>query len=439
MFLNVLITLAILLFNASFFLIDAEHHDFSEGLLYSGSCQKTETFAMLSHIVINIFGTLLLGASNYTMQILASPSRDDINRAHRLGIPLSIGVQSLRNLKFVGYTRMTLWIALAIASIPLHLLYVVLQMSSTTPANAFRYNSTVFKTTRQSAYVVGVVTPNFQEGAPFDLQFTNEFTANAPIPTPEIWTSEFRGDNFSQKPHAFYDLLGERGYELPRIRAKDEDVLLRLQRKAQSLELMNISSKECLEMYSNSPPVNYRHVLTVSKSTTSNNSILWFDNLSSSNKSSKNWMYAYQNVNAYITPPNVWILGLYAKHNDSGWWLNGYPISGCLVEHAEDPCLLRYNSSLLIIVLIANIVKLVAMSATIFQYRQPALVTVGDALASFLETPDCATYQMCLTGKDEFDAYIWTTGPKTYYLTNGEGFRHSAGASQLQWMVAAAL
>lgn len=119
-------TLAILLFNASFLIVAAEQHGLSEEFLYGGSCQRTETFAMLSHIVINILGTLLLSASNYTMQILASPSRKDIDSAHSHGISLSIGVQSFRNLKLVGYTRLTLWVALAIASIPLHLLYVAL-------------------------------------------------------------------------------------------------------------------------------------------------------------------------------------------------------------------------------------------------------------------------------------------------------------------------
>lgn len=133
MIFNLVMTLTILLFNASLFLIAAEGNDYSgEKFLYRGTCQKTEIFAMLSHIVINIFGTLLLSASNYTMQVLASPSRGDINSAHSHGISLSIGVQSLGNLKFVGYTRLTLWTTLAIASIPLHLLYVPMYLKQHT-------------------------------------------------------------------------------------------------------------------------------------------------------------------------------------------------------------------------------------------------------------------------------------------------------------------
>lgn len=312
-------------------------------------------------------------------------------------------------------------------------------ISNNTPTDAFRYNSTVFTTTRQTAYVVGVVTSDFEQGVPFDLQFTNTFTGNGPVPYPETLKSGTHTNYYSQTPNFFYAILGDSGYKLSQIRDKDEDVLSRLQTKALSRELMNVTGEECRKMYLESPAIDYGHVLAVSSNTTSDNSILWLDSSTLPNKSSSAWLHAYGD--AIITqydPSDTWVVGLYVKHERRVWEYGGYPISRCLVERAEDPCLLRYNSGLLLVVLIANIVKLVAMAATIFQYRQPALVTIGDALASFLEMPDRTTRHMCFAGKSGFSSNIWTSGPKTYLMNKAE-FHRSSSASQLQWGITTAM
>lgn len=91
------------------------------GILQRGDCEETEKLALVSYGIINILSTLLLGACNYTMQILAAPSRQDVNIAHGRGIPLSIGCQSLGNLKFVGGYRGLLWSLLVMSSVTLHL------------------------------------------------------------------------------------------------------------------------------------------------------------------------------------------------------------------------------------------------------------------------------------------------------------------------------
>lgn len=62
-----------------------------------GSCSGTKTLDLWIHLVINVLGTLLLGASNYTMQCLSSPTREEIDKAHLRKIPLDIGVPSLGN------------------------------------------------------------------------------------------------------------------------------------------------------------------------------------------------------------------------------------------------------------------------------------------------------------------------------------------------------
>jgi hypothetical protein len=74
------------------------------------------------HIVINVFSTILLAASNYTMQVLCSPTRSDLDAAHRKGIWLDVGLLSLRNLRHLPRGRIILGLLLGFSSIPLHLL-----------------------------------------------------------------------------------------------------------------------------------------------------------------------------------------------------------------------------------------------------------------------------------------------------------------------------
>jgi hypothetical protein len=54
-------------------------------LLYEGDCGEMKTIDTWSHFGINVLSTLILGASNYAMQVLVAPTRDDIDRAHPQG------------------------------------------------------------------------------------------------------------------------------------------------------------------------------------------------------------------------------------------------------------------------------------------------------------------------------------------------------------------
>ena len=73
------------------------------GTFQTGDCNRTMRLSQYLHLLINLLGTLLLGVSNYCVQCPSSPTRQDVDRAHRKGDGLDIGVPSLRNLrKFPG-------------------------------------------------------------------------------------------------------------------------------------------------------------------------------------------------------------------------------------------------------------------------------------------------------------------------------------------------
>jgi hypothetical protein len=92
------------------------------GTLYLGHCDVANNLNLWFHLLINVLSTLLLGASNYAMQLLVSPTRKVVNEAHARGIYLDIGISSLRNLRYIGWKKATLWWILGFCSTCLHLL-----------------------------------------------------------------------------------------------------------------------------------------------------------------------------------------------------------------------------------------------------------------------------------------------------------------------------
>lgn len=92
------------------------------GTLYRGDCSLSHRLNSRLHVIINILSTTLLAASNLCMQLLAAPTRREVDEAHRNHVWLDIGVPSFRNLKYISKRRRVAIFLLAISSIPLHFL-----------------------------------------------------------------------------------------------------------------------------------------------------------------------------------------------------------------------------------------------------------------------------------------------------------------------------
>lgn len=95
--------------------------------MYDGDCNHVERATIWFHVGINVLSSLLLSASNYTMQALCSPTRKEIDRAHAKGDWVDIGTPSVRNIfGRISWKRTSLWWILGLSSVPIHLLYVSL-------------------------------------------------------------------------------------------------------------------------------------------------------------------------------------------------------------------------------------------------------------------------------------------------------------------------
>jgi hypothetical protein len=95
----------------------------SSGILLEGDCDHVEILNTGLHVLINVLSTILLSGSNYCMQCLSAPTREEVDKAHAQKRWLDIGIPSIRNVKHLGRKRIILWLLLAITSLPLHLLY----------------------------------------------------------------------------------------------------------------------------------------------------------------------------------------------------------------------------------------------------------------------------------------------------------------------------
>lgn len=118
------IALSVLVINLTSLVWAVARYGSEDGIsiLYRGNCHKARSLITVLHLIINLLSTILLNASNYTMQCLNSPTREAVDRAHAEKIWLDIGNPSWRNRKFVPRLNKILWFTLAFSSIPLHFL-----------------------------------------------------------------------------------------------------------------------------------------------------------------------------------------------------------------------------------------------------------------------------------------------------------------------------
>lgn len=92
------------------------------GTVYAGSCTKTKKLSMWLHLGINALATVLLSGSNYAMQCLSAPTREEVDKAHACKLWVDIGVSSIRNLRRISWGKIILWWCLGLSSVPLHLM-----------------------------------------------------------------------------------------------------------------------------------------------------------------------------------------------------------------------------------------------------------------------------------------------------------------------------
>ncbi|KAM0794745.1 hypothetical protein BDR22DRAFT_826699 [Usnea florida] len=371
------------------------------GTLYDGSCKRTTSLTFWLHLAINVLSTLLLGASNYSMQCLSSPTRSEIDKAHSQGIWLDIGVPSVRNLRRLSTTRIVLWWLLALSSIPLHLLY----------------NSAVFSTLSTRSYDSFLVTSDFLNGGYFNTtEAGSSFPSNYIFPF--YWQSKLQYYSNNQT------------------------------------SLVKMENKHCVETYTAPIISTHSDLLLVSSDLHATNSLLSINieadsqliidvaNQQAGDGGSTPSTFCTLGLNcdsagALANPQNLSFITsdlLKSSYNHVNGTIPELSyVEYCLSRPVAGNCKLQFSVTIMIVVIICNMIKTVCMTTVSWKQDPEPLVTLGDAIASFLDRPDVATKQNCMAGRTRFEKSRYWGLLLSRWDSNR--FRWFRAASRRRWIV----
>lgn len=344
------------------------------GTFFAGNCTRVSRLNSGIHAVMNIFSGILLSSGNYCMQLLVSPSRDEIDEAHSKGISLRIGVPNVRNLRHVDRKRVVGWFCIGIIATLLH----------------FFWNSSIFTSLPVVSIPRAIATSDFQTAA------DNWTTSN---PLPPRWWWGFPPSN----------RWGDAAYDLSPVYSM----------KDQAATLIRLEPRECIDEYID-PLKSTRSVMIVAR------------NMTSAQNNGSSLLDGWEGGWDYWDAAQYWLCsaydsGYYTKFCDRAWadslvgdWVvgvGGKPVGlpnvlvdYCLVSREgdnENRCGLHYSVYILAIICVCTSLECLLVFWTGRHFRQnkevgeakrrrQTLVTMGDAIADFLYEPD-----YCIDGVSE--------------------------------------
>ncbi|KAF2741451.1 hypothetical protein EJ04DRAFT_480852 [Polyplosphaeria fusca] len=310
------------------------------------------------HVLINALSTVLLSASNYTMQVLSSPSREDLDKAHNNGQWFDVGVLSTHNLRRIPRRRMILCLVIGLSSIPLHLFY----------------NSA-------ASYIVSTDSPTarFFDPASSEWQALGTNNAYQKMSNAE-WHHEYDGSS------AYSGLYGELCLAVDGFASSITDNL------------------------SGFPATTVDFPVNASWPLESRDPV--FRLLYLNDYRGTDWIYVDLELRDFISDYKFAHI------------VHGY------AHISPKPTRIQINLPFLIIVIVCNAVKLVIMLGVLLFEQTEFLVTLGDAVASFLHLPDPKTKGLCMLQKDAIMKRITESG---HEILPGDRLHEIAAESEETW------
>lgn len=316
--------------------------------LYEGSCHTSRRLNTGIHLLINTFSTVLLSSSNYCMQCLSAPTREEVDRAHLKGKWLDIGIMSIYNLRGIALKRVALWCVLGLSSIPLHLFY----------------NATVFQTVTTNLYLPIEVTSGF---------------ILSPL-----------SDNYTSSGVIYIN-----------------EEAMRLKKLGDMGALIKLDNLACINTYTEQVQTQGSVLLVIENST----SIVYGSGGFST--AYTDWVCGDQDLPCDISPRTE------ALRSNPAEWRPGdtqRTVSYCLSEHVPDKCKVQSTLYLTILVTALSLAKAIIMLSLPLGVKESPLMTIGDAIASFLWRPDLSTENMCLVSKQDMKMAkaCWPRAPRIF-------------------------
>ena len=368
------------------------------GALYQGSCETSRSLNVWIHLLVNALSTLLLGASNYCMQVLSAPTRDELVRAHAEQLWLHIGVPSLRNLRYIARDRAYLWFALFLSSVPLHLLF----------------NSVAFTSLQANEYMVIPTMEEWLNGAAYDTSGFVDMDTN----TTRAIVSQIDSYRMNKTQVDGIYTYGTNGTYEARYHKVATDVCF------ETYKGQYVSAPGNVYIVQESPTV-WRNLTFWWPDFHDNSTFTWTRNSTNRQITAKEWdltanaSFPFKSVPDFYQS-NGWRCPSHTPKtcnidnmnevplNRSDWRPFEVSVDYCLIEDVPERCTLMFSIPIAVLVIFSNIVKAVCMGLTLHKYRRYSpLVTLGDAVAHFLDHPDPQTKGRCLFSRRHVEAQ-WT-------------------------------
>ncbi|KAL0258882.1 hypothetical protein SLS55_006386 [Diplodia seriata] len=222
-----------------------------------------------------------------------------------------------------------------------------------------------------------------------------------------------------------------------------------LQKEAPQWE--HLENKECIQAYAEEFLATRRNLILV---------VDELDNTTSSLYELDSYQLKKEEYDAINPEPYYWICSHWYGELDMGgspcsnmvggleadasdWTVYGYRIRYCRSEKVDPKCRLNFNLPVLCIVIAFNAVKLVCMAYAASRMHDKPLITLGDAISSFIRSPDATTRSMCLATRIQFERsrkrQDWSQAIETPMAYRPQRIRWSKTASMQHWLITVSL
>lgn len=212
--------------------------------------------------------------------------------------------------------------------------------------------------------------------------------------------------------------------------------------KAVTGQLEKLNTQECISAYAKTFQTDRRHIILV---TDSNDPA----NLPMPGYSTANEIDRGNSTTVWLSgSPFDWMCdgarleggscdSRYKEIVASDWQYYGSTVQYCLSERITPTCRLRFNPGLALVVIVFNLLKAVTLFITWYKVGQQPLLTLGEAVASFLSRSDKFTEH---AGWLDRRKLRWEEDPdfqpSTELQVHGERQRWSSALTRFRWFIA---
>ncbi|PUU76453.1 hypothetical protein B9Z19DRAFT_1149369 [Tuber borchii] len=294
---------------------------------------------------------------------------------------MDIGVPSIRNLFRIKAERALLWIAIGITSIPLHLLY----------------NSAVYTTLAANDFFVAVVGSDHFEPR-----------AHSNTPKAYLFRSETRNATTGKE-------YGDPGYQTD---SRDMQLFISMLEgyNGSTPGYEDLTAPQCIRLYSTDILQDRRNLFLITNHTS---------NATYDNTFLDTWWYIHAGGALTATWTCLYLQGSLRCNTNklASRVASGIPwlvqigtgemvkIKGCKSEKVAGKCKVQFSLGIMIAVICCNLVKACCMVMAVLRSREPTLVTLGDAIDSYLRIPDPTTMGICFADR-RFIKREWRHGSR---------------------------